>query len=239
MLPDLPASDGKLEESEKVYADLVNIYPENESYLRQYAEILIQSGKVSTATVALKKLHSLLEKISPKKASALAREFPQIGKITKIEAEQSGDTEFGEILRESFGILWIKLHQKRVKEGHRLYTIKEQGDTLALVIKGEIAVCMSGKNSSTVLLNLIGPDDVVGEACFLNPGTRSADVVANKDSVIVEIPRSKLINYLIENPGAEKLLEEKADFRQLTSMLSTNDLLQDIPLDMRKYMAGT
>ncbi|MDX8404267.1 MAG: cyclic nucleotide-binding domain-containing protein, partial [Mariprofundaceae bacterium] len=101
------------------------------------------------------------------------------------------------------------------------------------------AVCMSGKNSSTVLLNLIGPDDVVGEACFLNPGTRSADVVANKDSVIVEIPRSKLINYLIENPGAEKLLEEKADFRQFTSMLSINDLLQDIPLDMRKYMAGT
>lgn len=239
MLPDLPAIGEKQEEAEKVFADLVSIYPDNEAYLRQYAEILLKSGKVSTSTVALKKLHSLLEKKSPEKASALAREFPQIGRITKIEAEQSGDTEFGKMLRKAFGVLWIKLYQKRVKEGHRLYARNEQGDTLALVIKGEMAVCMPGKNNTTILLNLIGPDDVVGEACFLSPGARSAEIVANKDSIIVEIPRNKLVNYLIENPGAEKLLEEKADFRQLTSMLSTNALLQDIPLDMRKYMAGT
>lgn len=238
MLPDLPSTDEKLKESEKVYADLVDIYPENEAYLHQYAEILLKTGKVSTATVALKRLHSLLEKKSPEKASALAREFPQIGRITKIEAEQLGNTEFGEMLRKAFGTLWIKLYQKRVKEGHRLYARNEQGDSLALVIKGEMAVCMPGKNNTTVLLNLIGPDDVVGEACFLNPGARSAEIIANKDSIIVEIPRNKLVSYLIENSGAEKLLEEKADFRQLTRMLSTNDLLQDIPLDMRKYMAG-
>lgn len=239
MLPDLPPDAEKQEETEKVYADLVNIYPKNEAYLRQYAEILLETGKVSTATVALKKLHDLLEKSSPEKASELAREFPQIGRITKIEAEQSGDTEFGQILRKAFGTLWIKLYQKRIREGHRLYAKGVHGDTLALVIKGEMAVCIPGKNNSTVLLNLIGPDDVVGEACFLNPGERSAEIVANRDSVIIEIPRNKLVNYLIENPGAEKLLEEKADFRQLTNMLSTNDLLQDVPLDMRKYMAGT
>ncbi|MES0370736.1 MAG: cyclic nucleotide-binding domain-containing protein, partial [Mariprofundaceae bacterium] len=239
MIPDLPSEADNQDESEKVYADLVNIYPDNEGYLRQYAEILLKTGKVSTATVALKKLHTLLEKTAPDKASALSREFPQIGRITKIEAEQSGDTELGQILRKAFGTLWIKLYQKRVKEGHCLYAKGVHGDTLALVIKGEMAVCIPGKNHTTVLLNLIGPDDVVGEACFLNPGARSAEIVANKDSVIIEIPRNKLVNYLIENPGAEKLLEEKADFRQLTSMLSTNDLLQDVPLDMRKYMAGT
>jgi len=233
------SSDKELEQQEKVYADLVSIYPENEGYLRRYAEILLKLGQATTATVALKKLYSLLEKRSPKEAAALAREYPQIGQITKIEAEQAGDSEFGDMLRNELGTLWIKLHQQRLKEGRSLYRRDEEGDSLALVIKGELAVCLPGRNNSTILLNLIGPGDIVGESCFLNPGLRSADIVANKDSVIVEIPRNKLVAFLVENPGAEKLLEEKADFRQMTSMLSTNELLQNIPLDMRKFMAGT
>jgi len=244
MFPDLPSTNqgqekSNQEESEKVYADLVEIYPENESYLRCYAELLLKSGKKSTATIVLTKLYALLEKNTPDKASALAQEFPQIGRITKNESEQSSDSEFGEMLRKALGILWIKLHQKRLKEGNRLYSRDEQGDTLALVLKGEIAVCIPGKNQPSILLNLIGENDVVGEACFLNPGTRNADVIANKESIVVEIPRNKLIGYLIENPGLGKVLEKKTDFRQMTNLLSSNDLFQDVPLDMRKYIAKT
>jgi len=228
----------ELEQQENVYADLVSIYPENEGYLRRYAEILLKSGKLSTATTVLQKLYSLLEKKSPDKASALAREFPQIGQISKIETEQVGNTALGEMIRKELGTLWITLHQKRIKEGRKLYKLDDDGNSLALILKGEFAVCLPGKEGKTVLLNLIGENDIVGEGCFLNPGPRSADIVANKDSVVVEIPRNKLINYFIDNPGAEKMLEEKADFRRMTSLLSTNQLLQNIPLDMRKYMAG-
>lgn len=238
MLYEPPAPDSELEQQEKVYADLVSIYPDNEGYLRSYAEILIKIGKVSTATTALKRLYSMIEKKSPEKAAALAREFPQIGQINKIETEQKGQSELGDLLRKQFGILWIKLNQKRLKEGHKLYTMDDHGDSFALVLKGELAVCVPGKNGKTILLNLIEENDIVGEGCFLNPGPRSANIVANKDSVVVEIPRNKLINFLIDNPGVEKMIEEKADFRKMTSLLSTNELLQNIPLDMRKYMAG-
>lgn len=228
----------ELEQQEKVYSDLVSIYPDNETYLRKYAEILLEAGKPSTATNALRQLHDLLEKRTPDKASALARAFPQIGRINKSEEERQGDIELGTILRESLGTLWIKLHQKRIKEGRRLYSIGDKGDSMALVLEGELAVCIPGE-SSTILIDLIGKDDIVGEACYLDPGERSADVVANKECVIVEIPRKKLLSYFIENPGAEKLLQDKADLRQMTSILSANSLLQHIPLDMRKYMAGT
>jgi CRP-like cAMP-binding protein len=238
--PDLTATEEEQEQAEKIYADLVSIYPDNESYLRRYAEALLASGKLSTATLVLRKLHSLLEKKSPDKASALVQEFPQIGRIGNGETEQpDGDTELGEMLCKAFGALWIKLHQKRIKEGHHLYRQGEQGDTMALLIDGEIAVFRREENGESVLLNLIAPNDIIGEACFLNPGARNADIVANKDSIIVEIPRKKLVSYFVENPGAEKLLEEKADFRQMTALLSANKLLQDIPLKMRKYMATT
>jgi CRP-like cAMP-binding protein len=238
MSPDTPAADGEQVEEMKVYADLVSIYPENEDYLRHYAELLIKDGQATTAADVLKRLHILLGKRSPEEASALLQEFPQIGRITKAEAEQNGDTELGEMLRETFGPIWIRLYQKRIKEGDYLYRAGDRGDRLTLVIDGEVAVFIPDNNGKVILHNLIGSNDVVGEACFLNPGIRNADVIANRDSTIVELPHKKLLTYLIKNPFAEKLLEEKADFRQMTSWLSSHELLQNIPLDMRKYMAG-
>ena len=238
MSPDTPATDDEQVEEIKVYADLVSIYPENEGYLRHYAGLLIKDGQVTTAADVLKRLHVLLGKHSPGEASALLQEFPQIGRVTKVEAEQKGDTEFGEMLRETFGSIWIRLYQKRIKEGDYLYRTGDRGDRLTLVIDGEVAVFIPDNRGKVILHNLIGSNDVVGETCFLSPGIRNADVIANKDSTIVELPRKKLLTYLIKNPFAEKLLEEKADFRQMTSWLSSHVLLQHIPLDMRKYMAG-
>jgi len=238
MPADFAPDNEELEQQEKVYADLAKIYPENESYLRKHAEILLKLGQASTATIALKKLYDVLEKKDPNKASALAREFPQIGRVSKSDNERQGDVELGQMFRESLGTIWIRLHQRRIKEGRRLYSMGDRGDSMALVLDGEMAVCIPDEHS-TILLNLIGKNDIVGEACYFNPGERSANIVANTDCTVVEIPRKKLLNYFIENPGAEKLLQEKADLRQMTSMLSTNPLLQNIPLDMRKYMAGT
>jgi len=233
-----PVSDEEQEQAMKVYADLVTIYPENEDYLRHYAELLIKTGKATTATNALQRLYGLLSKHSPDKASALAREFPQIGRVTRAESEQQGNTELGEMLRKAFGSIWIRLYQRKIKEGNYIYRSGDKGDSLALVISGEVAVFSPDESGKLILHNLIGANDVIGEKCFLNPGVRNADIVANKASVIVELPRNKLLAYLIDNPGAEKLLEDKADFRQMTSLLSSNELLQNIPLKMRKYMAG-
>jgi CRP-like cAMP-binding protein len=238
MSPDAPAADDKRAEEMKVYADLVGIYPDNEDYIRHYAELLIKDGQATTAADALKRLHVLLSKHAPEKASALLEEFPQIGRITKVEAEQKGNTELGEMLRETFGSIWIRLYQKRIKEGDYIYRAGDRGDRLTLVIDGEIAVFLPGKNGKIILHNLIGPNDIVGEACFLNPGIRNADIIANRDSIIAELPRKKLLTYLTENPVAKRLLEDKATFRQMIGWLSSHELLQNIPLNMRKYMAG-
>jgi len=237
MSPDTPAADEKQEQEIKVYADLVSIYPENEEYLRHYAELLLKEGKVTTAADALKRLHALLSKHSPEKATALLQEFPQAGLVTKAEGEQKGNTEFGEMVRKAFGSIWIRLYQKRIKEGSYLCRTGDKGDTITLVIDGEIAVFLRSQNGKAILHNLIGPNDIVGEACFLNPGARNADMIANKDSTIVELPRKKLLSYLVAHPDAEKLLEEKANFRQMTTLLSSHELLQSLPLDMRKFMA--
>jgi len=222
----------------EVYADLVSLYPENETYLRRYADLLIQAGQITTATEILRRLHALLLKSNnPRKAEALAREFPQIGRIVSFKEDGDEKTLVDILSEDMVGKLWLKMNQKRIREGHHLFHKGEHGDTLYLVIKGELAACVPTGDGKVVLLNMVGEGDIVGEGSFLNPGPRNADVVANRDSIVVELPRNKTIAYLAEHPDLEKELNIKAQFRYMTGLLSINPLLQCLPLDMRQYMA--
>ncbi|MDX8395642.1 MAG: cyclic nucleotide-binding domain-containing protein [Mariprofundaceae bacterium] len=234
---DIPTDSKALEQSEEAYADLVNLYPNNTGYLRQYAEILLATGKTSTATEILKRLHEVLEKESPSQAAELTRKFPQIGRITHRENNINDDTTMGKLLRKSLGRVWLTFNQRTLKEGEHLYRAGTEGDSLSLVLSGEIAVFVTHDNGQHVIVNIIGENNVVGEACFLRPGIRSSSVVANKKTTLIELPRNKLQSFLVDNPSAELDLEEKANFRHMARFLSANAILQTLPLDMRHHLA--
>jgi CRP-like cAMP-binding protein len=143
-----------------------------------------------------------------------------------------------DLLPESMGgRLWLRLHQERLKEGHYLFRQGEAGDTLYLVREGELAVFVATKDDGPTLLNLIWPGDIIGEACLLNPGRRNVDVVANKDSIVVKLPRKKMLDAMADNPALEAALRRKADMRHRVALLSANVILRIIPLEMRKSLA--
>lgn len=221
----------------EVYADLVSLYPENPTYLKRYALLLLESGQISSGTDALRMLHELYIKLGETgKADELIREYPQIGRIS---GSGNGTSKIAELLpKELFGKLWLKLHQEKIKEGHHLFRQGDYGDTLYLVIKGELAVYLRTAEDSVILMNLIREGDVVGEASLFDPGPRGADVVANTDSWVVKLPRKKVITALIEYPGFQAELQHLADFRRMVALLSGNPLLQKLPHDLRQFMAS-
>lgn len=228
----------QLEEAEAAYADLVDLYPDSEAYLREYAKTLLETGKQATAVEVLRRLYGILEKRSPKEAVELAQKYPQIGRVHHTDADKTdGARELGELLCKQLGFMWIKLNQRRLKEGQHLYRRGEEGDTFALVLKGELTSYVMLDDNRNLILDLIPEMDVAGEYTFLNPGPHIADVVANHDSTIVEIPRKKLLTFFVEHPGTHKLLEEKADYRYTTTLISTHPLFRRLPLDMRQYLA--
>ncbi|OIO74224.1 MAG: hypothetical protein AUJ57_02650 [Zetaproteobacteria bacterium CG1_02_53_45] len=221
----------------KVYADLVKLYPENGAYIRQYAELLLDDGQLSTATEILKHLHNLLLKQGETgKADSLARQFPQIGRITNSDSQQREDITrlLPSVMRNR---LWLKLHQKRVGEGRHLFRRGEIEDTLYLVCEGELAEFIKGSNGKPVLLNLIQAGDVVGESNLLVPGPHKTDVVANKNSIVARLPRNKMEAALANLPSLKSALQRKADCRRMTALISSCPLLENIPLDMRQHLA--
>lgn len=221
----------------KVYADLVALYPDNESYLKKYAELLLQTNKQATATEILRQLYTrLIERGEHEKADALADEFPQIGRIRN--SSDPHKDRMDQLLPATMrNRLWLRLHQHKLREGRHLIHRGDHEDTVYLVCEGELAEFIRSDDGKPVLLNLIASGNVVGESYLFTPGPHKSDVVANKDSIIAKLPRKKMLAALDGLPSLKKALQRKADARRITALISASPLLQNVPLDMRKHMA--
>ncbi|MDQ6996667.1 MAG: cyclic nucleotide-binding domain-containing protein [Mariprofundus sp.] len=220
----------------QVYADLVQLYPDNEAYLKPYAELLLVEGKVATATEILRHLYSLwLKKGETSQADALVKEFPIIGRIRSSNQHQDDIQDFlPAVMRNQ---LWLRLHRIRLREGQHLLHYGEAGDSCYLVCEGELAEFGRGMHDKPIMLNLIGQREVVAEDKLLKPGIHKSDIIANKKSVVVKLPRKRMTAALLANPALKTILQRKADLRHMVSIISSSPVLQTIPLDMRRHLA--
>ena len=227
-----------LEESAAAFADLVGIYPDNPSYLLKYAEVLLQLNRQSTATEILRKLHNIYtEKGEARKAADLVERYPQIGRITAEEQQDNNSAIYDMVEKSVANKLWARVNQQSLREGQHLYHHGEHGDSLTLILKGELAIYFPDHENGLTLLNIVGEKDIVGEAAFLSPGKRIADVVANKDSVVLEIPRKRLLAYMLEHPEIQKSLENISERRRINATLSLSPLIRSVPMNMRQFIA--
>ncbi len=228
---------GNTSDELEIYADLTGLYPDNEAYLRRYAELLRESGQLAMATEALRQLHALLVRQGKsQQADDLARQHPEIGRIS---ADNASKTAIAEMLPEEFrGRMWRMMHGKRLKEGEALFHEGDPGDSAWWLAEGELAVMVRDPASGgATVLALIEPGDIVGEQALLEPGPRSATVAANRKSLVIELPRKAMLKAMVENPGLQAEMQRKADFRQMIQLISRSPLLRGIPMDMRQHIA--
>jgi len=219
----------------KFYADMVKLHPNNEAHVRQYAELLMGIGKETTGLDMLRHLHALLVKRKDfRNADALTKQYPMIGRVCEPRHWQ----EDIQNLLPSFvrSRLWLKLNQQRLREGQHLFLHGDKLDTIYLLCEGELAEYSEGENGDPVLLSLIKPGDVVAENKLLNPGAHKSNVVANKKSIVVRLPRKKILEALMSTPVLKKVMARKVERRALIRMISESPVLQIIPLDMRQHL---
>lgn len=83
------------------------------------------------------------------------------------------------------GPAFARLSQTPVERGHKLITAGSPAEAMYLVFSGRFRVERDG-----VDLAEIGAGSVIGEIAFLTGSTRTADVVAARDSIVYRIDRS-------------------------------------------------
>ena len=67
----------------------------------------------------------------------------------------------------------------------------DPGDTMYLILQGELRVRISDLGKETILATL-GPGEFFGDISLFDHGPRSADVVANSDSILLKISASAI-----------------------------------------------
>lgn len=75
----------------------------------------------------------------------------------------------------------------------------EQGDTMFLILEGELRVRLVAGGKETILATL-GPGEFFGDMALFDHGPRSADVVANVDSSVLKIAATDFARLTEEAP---------------------------------------
>ncbi len=231
----------ELEEALETYADLVEAYPDNESYLLRYAEMLQTLGREATATATLQHLHDIIAKRSSEEALKFAKKHPQIGRISLnnvIFDDQDKHIIAGKIIMELLGKIWLRFHRITLKEGQSVCRSDDLSDSVTLVIDGKVDAYKIKPDNTRVLVESIGSLDILGEHTFFTPCKMNIDAfVASEQATIVKIPRNKLQEMVESNAFLKNMLSQRALFRTNIHAIANNDVFRILPLRLSKYLA--
>jgi len=113
---------------------------------------------------------------------------------------------------------------ERVKQWTEIVGQGQHGDAMYLVLEGELRVRLMIGGKETILVTL-SAGEFFGEISLFDHGPRSADVVANTDSLLLKIPASKF----------EKLLTQAPDLAAPFLFAMAKTLTARIRADNKRY----
>ncbi len=93
-------------------------------------------------------------------------------------------------------------HLKSYAQGQTIYQRGDPGDSLMLIVAGRVKITNVTTNAREVVLNFLGPGDVVGEIAALDGRERSAGAVALETTEGFVIYRRDLLGVLASSPEA-------------------------------------
>lgn len=82
------------------------------------------------------------------------------------------------------------MEERNVKQWEKIFTQGSPGDAMYLVLEGELRVRLMADGKETILTTL-GAGEFFGEMALFDSAPRSAEVVANKDSILLKVSSAK------------------------------------------------
>jgi len=225
-----------LEHKASLYEQLVHIYPNDPRCLRRHAEILLQLGHTLQANHALERLQRLAKK---------SGDAGQEQALTELRREIDENTPsprtsslFHFSNSKAMQILLASAKRRKIKEGEYYIRQGSSGEDMAIILEGEMAVMARfGGEKQAMLIHMLGEGDIVGEMAFLSGSERCADVLANKDTVLMELSRKQVLRCLLKYPEVEEALHRETAIRKHIIILSHNPALAKLPHDLRRWLA--
>lgn len=93
-------------------------------------------------------------------------------------------------------IIYINTYDK----GEVVFQEGDKGDSLYVVLKGQVKVCLYDEDGREYILAAIGKDGFFGELALIDELPRSANVITLENSELLIIKRHEFTRLLMENP---------------------------------------
>ncbi len=123
------------------------------------------------------------------------------------------------------------------RRGQIVFTTGDPGDTLIVIISGEVKVIARAADGSELTLTVVGPGGTVGEVSVADGGPRSADMEIAVESQLLFIPRETVQAVCARVPAVGQAMASAiaATLRRLTE--ATSDLVfLDLPRRVAKLL---
>jgi hypothetical protein len=141
-----------------------------------------------------------------------ATDFPELqmffrrkatGPVASPGSIQAGSLRRVKILASLSDVQLERLAQvmelQRVKQWSMVVKQGDPGDSMYLILEGELRARMVAAGKETILSTL-GPGEFFGDMSLFDQGPRSADVVANVDSTLLKLTATTFENLAKESP---------------------------------------
>jgi len=123
------------------------------------------------------------------------------------------------------------------RRGQVVCTAGDPGDTLIVVVSGQVKIAVRSADGAELTLTVVGPCATIGEVSVADGGPRSANVETVTESELLFIPRATVQAVCARVPAAAQALTGAiaADLRRLTE--TTSDLVfLDLPRRVAKML---
>lgn len=132
-------------------------------------------------------------------------------------------------------VLCKQIDVENHEKGHELFAYGDPGDSMMVVVKGEVELFVKNKTGERTLLETVKPGDFFGEITLLDQGPRTASAVCATDVELLVVDREDLDELFRKNPSSAltvlaatgKRLRTTATFIRNTATRNENEVVQD------------
>jgi cAMP-dependent protein kinase regulator len=156
-----------------------------------------------------------------------------------VDLSAAQHTPLFSMLDEStFAAVIEKLELKWVKAGETIVLEGEPGDSMFVVVQGEMDVVRGAPEAGKAPQAKLSEGQFFGEMALVARSPRLATVVAKSDGLLLEIDREALDALSLRHPGVERVVHDFYRDRLLANLLAVSPIFHRFSPEERKKIAA-
>lgn len=137
---------------------------------------------------------------------------------------------FGGMDAENARSLVAAMTRKEVRKGETIFREGDDGRAMYIIVRGKVKLARTARDGRENLLALLGVGDMFGELSVFDPGPRLSRAHAVEDSVVYELPKEVLDEWLDDHLEMSRhMLRALAQRIRRTSNTMADLIFSDVP----------